>query len=147
MEMIKWEPFRDMWSTQRRMNRLFCDHLREPESTELSMGSWIPAVDIFEDEGEVVLKAELPEIDRKDVKISIEGNTLTLSGSRNLDKETERDKYRRVERSYGSFSRAFSLPTTLDQEQVKADYKDGILRITLPKKPEHKPKQITVNVN
>lgn len=147
MNLIKWEPYKDMCSLQDSMGRLFREFSGDLPSIDLAGGRWMPAVDIYESDGEVVLKAELPEVDRKDVKISIENNTLTLQGERKLENETKRENYHRVERAYGAFSRSFTLPTTIDQEKVKADFKDGVLKVSLSKKPEHKPKQITVNVS
>jgi HSP20 family protein len=133
------------------MNRLFDEAFRgAPRGSEDEWalgGSWAPVVDIFEQEGSIVLKAELPGIDPKDVDIRVENNTLTLRGERQLDNEVKRESYHRVERSYGSFARSFSLPNVVDVEKIKAEYKDGVLRVTLPKKEEAKPTQISINVS
>jgi len=152
MAIIRWEPFRDLLTLQDRMNRVFDESLRgaprgNPSEDDWALGgSWAPSVDIYEQDGNIVLKAELPGIDAKDVDIRLEDNVLTLRGERKLDNEVKRENYHRVERSYGSFSRSFTLPTVVDQEKIKADYRDGVLRVTLPKREEAKPKQISIAV-
>jgi len=145
MAVIRWDPFRDMNVLQDRMNRLFEDaghgwRNSEPSATT----AWSPAVDIFETEGEIVVKAELPGMERKDITLSLEKNVLTLKGERRFDKETKEENYHRVERAYGGFSRSFSIPATVDDEKIRADYKDGVLKIILPKKEQLKPKQIQI---
>jgi HSP20 family protein len=152
MAIVRWEPFRDLVGIQDRMNRLFDEAFRgvsrggaSDEDWALG-GSWAPAVDIYEQGGAIVLQAELPGVDPKDVDIRVENNTLTLRGQRELDKEVKREDYHRVERAYGAFSRVFTLPTVVDTQNIKADFKDGILRLTLPKREEAKPKQISINV-
>jgi len=146
MAVIKWDPFRDLNILQDRMNRLFEDAGRgirrseEPASTTI----WSPAVDIYETEGEIVVQAELPGMDRKDISLNLENNVLTIRGDRQFNKETKEDNYHRIERSYGGFSRSFSIPTTVDEDKIRADYKDGVLRIALPKKEQAKPKQIQI---
>jgi len=130
---------------QDRMNRLFDDAGRTWRSDEpAATTTWSPAVDIFETEGEIVVKAELPGMDRKDIALNLEKNVLTLRGERRFAKEAKDDNYHRIERSYGAFSRAFSIPTTVDEEKIGADYKDGVLKIVLPKKEQVKPKQIRI---
>jgi len=151
MAIVRWEPFRDLVGYQDRLHRLFEDSLRGvargPAEDDWALGgSWAPAVDIFEHEGNLVLKAELPGIEAKDVDIRLENNVLTLRGERHFDNEVKRESYHRVERSYGTFSRSFTLPSVVDQEKIKAEYKDGVLRVTLPKKDEAKPKQISISV-
>ena len=150
MAIVRWEPFRDLVSLQDRMNRLFDDSFRgvgrAAEEDWALGGSWAPAVDIFEHEGNIVLKAELPGVDAKDVDIRVENNVLTLRGERKFDSEVKRDSYHRVERSYGAFSRSFTLPTVVDTGNIKAEFKEGVLRVTLPKREEAKPKQITISV-
>jgi len=151
MAIVRWEPFRDLVSLQDRMNRLFEDSFRGAgratgEEDWALGGSWAPAVDIFEQGGDIVLKAELPGVDAKDVDIRVENNTLTLRGERKFDSEVKRESYHRVERAYGTFSRSFTLPTVVDTEKIKAEYKDGVLRVTLPQKEEAKPKQISISV-
>lgn len=151
MAIVRWEPFRDLVSLQDRMNRLFDDSFRSVsrgagEEEWALGGSWAPAVDIFEQEGNIVLKAELPGVDSKDVDVRIENNILTLRGERKFDSEVNKENYHRVERAYGTFSRSFTLPTVVDTEKIKADFKDGVLKVTLPKREEAKPKQISISV-
>jgi HSP20 family protein len=112
----------------------------EPAATT----SWSPAVDIYESENEIIVQAELPGVDRKDITLHLEKNVLTLKGERRFEKETKQENYHRIERSYGGFSRAFSIPAMVDEEKIRADYKDGILKIALPKKEQVKPKQIQI---
>src|ERR1041384_2569462 len=145
MAVVRWDPFRDLSTLQDRMNRLFDDAGRtwrndEPAATT----SWSPAVDIYETEGEIIVKAELPGVDRKDISLHLEKNVLTLKGERKFEKETKEENYHRIERAYGAFSRSFSIPATVDEEKIRADYKDGILKIALPKKDQVKPKQIQI---
>src|ERR1700726_3988140 len=148
--LTRWEPFRE-FSTQQdrmnRMNRLFRESY-SPEGPEdsLTTTSFAPPVDIYEDEHNITLKLEVPGIDEKDIDVRIENNTLTVHGERKIEKEEKEENYRRVERQYGSFTRTFNLPPTVDAEKVQADYDKGVLNITLPKKAEAKPKQIKVNV-
>ena len=150
MGIVRWEPFRDLLSLQDRMNRLFDESVRGMSrggEEEWTQGSWAPAIDIYEQGNQVVLKAELPGVDPKNVDIHIENNTLTLRGERRFDNEVTRESYHRIERAYGAFSRSFTLPATVDTAAVKADYKDGVLQVVLPRKEEAKPKQITINVS
>ena len=105
---------------------------------------WEAPVDIFETEGEIVVKAELPGMDRKDIWLHLENNVLSLRGERKFEKETKDENYHRIERSYGAFNRSFSIPATVDEEKIRADYKDGVLKIVLPKKEQTKPKQIKI---
>jgi HSP20 family protein len=150
MAIVRWEPFRDLVGLQERMNRLFDESFRGINRTsgeeDWVGGSWAPAVDIYEQNGNIVLKAELPGVDPKDVDVRVENNILTLRGERKLDNEVKRENYHRVERAYGSFTRSFTLPNVVDTEKIKAEYKDGLLRMTLPKKDEARPKQISINV-
>jgi HSP20 family protein len=148
MTIMRWDPFRDLVTLQDRMNRLFDESMRgaRPANDE-STTSWSPAVDIYETENEIVLKAELPEVNQKDIDIQIENNTLTIRGERKFDNTVNRENYHRIERAYGLFNRSFTLPNMVDQEKIKADYKDGILKIELPKRDESKPKQIRVAIN
>ena len=152
MAIVRWEPFRDLVGLQDRMNRLFDEAFRgggrAAQEDDWSLGgSWAPAVDIYEQEGNIVLKAELPGVDPKDVDVRVENNVLTLHGERKFDNEVKRESYHRVERTYGAFSRSFTLPNVIDTEKIKADYKDGVLRMMLPKKEEAKPKQISISVS
>jgi HSP20 family protein len=125
MSLIKWDPFRGF-------------------DTAMSTTSWNPSVDIFENENEVVVKAELPGMDPKSIDVRLENNVLTLKGERHFEKEAKEENYHRVEREYGSFSRAFSLPMAVREDRITAEYKDGVLKILLPKKEEMKPKTIKV---
>jgi len=151
MAIVRFEPFRDLLSIQDRMNHLFDGAFRGvargAEDEGLTSGSWAPAVDIFEQEDRIVLKAELPGLDPKDVDIRVENNTLTLRGERRVENEVKQEDYRRVERSYGTFSRSFTLPSVVDREHIKAEFQNGVLNLTLPKKAEAKPRQISINVN
>ena len=143
------DPFRDLVALQDQLFRTFDSAYRGSgrEDAQSMVATWSPLVDIFEDSEGITLKAELPEVDAKDVEIQVEGNTLTLKGERNLEHEDKRDGYHRVERTYGSFSRTFTLPSTVDVEHITAESKDGVLRVFLPKRPETKPRQIKVAVS
>jgi HSP20 family protein len=149
MNIAKWEPIKDLLTLQDRMNRLFDDSVRGLRPGEEALGTaiWSPAVDIYETDNEVVLKAEVPEISQKDIDIQVENNTLVLRGERKFEKEAKRENFHRIERAYGSFVRSFTLPNSIDQEKIRADYKDGILKIVMPKREETKPKQIKVAVS
>jgi HSP20 family protein len=144
--LTRWEPFREFSTLQDRMNRLFRETQGNSQDEALTSSSFAPAVDVYEDEHNVTLKIEVPGIDEKDIDVRIENNTLTVHGERKIEKEEKEENYRRVERQYGSFTRTFNLPTTVDAEKVQADYDKGVLKITLPKKAEAKPKQIKVNI-
>jgi HSP20 family protein len=147
MAIVRWEPFRDLVTTQDRFNRLFNDTFsRVFGNEEPASGAWMPAVDIYETDDKLVLKAELPGIDPKDVDVRVEDNTLYLKGERKFEKEVKEENLHRVERSYGSFSRTFALPSSIDSEKVQAEYKHGILTLTMPKREEAKPKTIKINV-
>jgi HSP20 family protein len=143
--LTRWEPFREFSTLQDRMNRLFRELQGNSQDESLTSSSFAPAVDVYEDEHNVTLKIEVPGIDEKDIDVRIENNTLTVHGERKIEKEEKEENYRRVERQYGSFTRTFNLPPTVEAEKVQADYDKGVLRITLPKKAEAKPKQIKVN--
>ena len=149
MAIVKWDPFRDMLSIQERMNRLFDEtfgRATKSEGEELARGVWSPAVDIYETDENIVMKAELPGIDKKDVSIEVKDNMLVLKGERKFEKEIKEENYHRMERAYGSFQRTFTLPNVVDKDRVSAKYKDGVLEITLPKIKEAKPKQVKVEV-
>lgn len=146
MAVIRWDPFRELSTLQDRMNRLFDDAARgggngEPTSTT----AWSPAVDIVETDTTIQVRAEVPGLSRDDIELSLENNVLTLKGERKFEKESKDENYHRIERSYGSFSRSFSVPSTVDEAGIKADYKEGVLTITLPKTQKAKPKQISIN--
>lgn len=141
----RWDRSRELSTLQDRLNRLF--HGSYPGSDEpLTASTFAPAVDVYEDEHQVSLKLEVPGVDEKDLDIRVENNTLTVTGERKFEKDEKEENFRRIERQYGSFTRTFTLPTTVDAEQVKASYDKGILKIALPKKAEAKPKQIKINV-
>ena len=144
--LTRWEPFREFSTLQDRMNRLFRDSFSEGREETLTTSSFAPAVDVYEDEHNVTLKIEVPGIEEKDIDVRIENSTLTVHGERKFEKEEKEENYRRVERQYGSFTRSFTLPNTVDTEKVSANYDKGILKIQLAKKAEAKPKQIKVNV-
>jgi HSP20 family protein len=143
---IRWDPFRNSGSLQEQFSRLF-ESSFPGRSSESTLTSWAPAVDIHETENELVLKADLPGIDEKDLDIRVENNMLTIRGERKFEQEVKEDNYLRVERSYGSFSRSFSLPNTVNTEAIDAEYKNGVLRVLMPKRAESKPKQVKVNVS
>jgi HSP20 family protein len=148
MAIVRWEPFRDLLTTQREFDRLFKEAFTPLFGEgELSTRTWAPPVDIYETENDIVVKAELPGIEPKDVDVKVEDNTLYLKGERKFEKETKEDNYHRVERSYGAFARSFSLPNSINTEKVKAEYKDGLLTLTLPKREEAKPKTIKIDVS
>jgi HSP20 family protein len=148
MAITRWDPLKNMLALQERMNRLFEDSLSRSRGLEedLALGTWLPPVDIYEEPERIVLRADLPGVRPENVDIRIESNTLTLSGERRLEREVKRDNYHRVERQYGSFSRSFTLPGTVDTERIRAEHRDGVLEISLPKREESRPKQIKVQV-
>jgi HSP20 family protein len=147
MAIVRWRPFRDMVSIQDEMNKLFDDFLGRPlMRTEWSEGVWNPSVDISETKDNVIIKAEMPGLNKEDVKISMQDNMLTLTGEKKQEKEEKETNYHRIERSYGAFSRSFSIPTSVKSDKIRATYKDGILSITLPKTEEVKPKEIPISI-
>jgi len=139
MSLIRWDPFREFNTLPARFGGFFDKNWDEPLST-----GWNPLVDVFENENEVVFKAELPGMNAKDIEVKLENNVLTLKGERQFEKETKEENYHRVEREYGTFSRSFALPTAVNGDKVTAEYKDGVLKIILPKKEETKPKPIRI---
>lgn len=144
---MRWEPFKDLLSLQDRMNRLFEETLaRGTVREEATSGQWSPAVDILEAEGDIILKAELPGVDLNAIDIQIRDNVLTLRGERTFEDEVKKEHYYRIERSYGSFTRSFTLPSTIDQARVQAQLRDGILEVKLPKRDSALPRSITVEV-
>ncbi len=145
MAIIRWDPFRDLITTREKMNHLFEEAvISRGEEKDLVSNSWTPTVDIFERENELVLSAEVPGINEKDIEIKIEDNTLTLKGERKFEKETKEENYHRIERAYGSFFRSFSLPLYINQDTIKAEHLNGVLKIVMPKKPELKPRQVKI---
>ena len=143
MAITKWDPFRDLTVLRDRMNRLFEDAFPTLrfEDSELMQATWSPAVDIYETESELVLTAELPGVNEKDVEIKVEDNTLSIKGERKLEKETKEENYHRIERAYGSFFRLFTLPNYIDYENIHAEFANGLLKVHMPKKPEDKQKK------
>ncbi len=147
MTVVKWEPFRDLMAMQDRMTRLFDETLSRIWKEEgLARGVWSPPVDILERGNEIILKVDLPEVNQSEIDIKVEGNTLIIQGERKFIKETSDVNYIQIERPYGTFYRHFTIPGMIDQEKIKATYKDGVLRIALPKKEEVHPKQVMVEV-
>jgi len=148
MALTRWDPFRDMVTLQERMNRLFEDSMARSKTTdeEMAMGAWTPSVDIFETPEKVVLRADLPGVAEREIDLRIENNMLTLRGERRFLKETKEEDYHRIERAYGSFSRSFQLPGTINQEGIQATHRDGVLEVVLPKSEETRPKHIKVDV-
>lgn len=142
----RFEPFRDLARLQDEMSRLFDDRRVFRAGAGESVG-WTPACDIYEDENEVSVRFELAGVDPKDVEVRFENGVLTLKGERKLEREEKRDNYHRLEMSYGTFTRSFSLPGTVDPEKIKAEAKNGVLAVTLPKRAEAKPRAIQVKVN
>src|ERR1700730_12698139 len=139
------QPFRGATTLQEQINRIFGDVVgRTGEESNLT--PWAPAVDIYETENELVVKADLPDVNPQDLDIRVEHNVLTIRGERKFEQKVNEDNYLRIERTYGSFSRSFSLPNTVNTEAIKADYKNGVLTVQLPKRAESKPKQVKVNV-
>jgi HSP20 family protein len=144
MPLEKWEPFRDLMAMQHRMTRLIDETLSRMWKDEAPRGVWSPPVDILEKGNEVVLKVDLPEVTQDEIDIRVEGNTLTIQGERRFIKSASEENYIQIERPYGTFRRTFNLPRMIDQEGIKASYKDGVLRIVLPLKQEIQPKQVMV---
>ena len=145
MNVIKYDPFRELKSLQDEMNRIFNTNFPSAFSHEdIASGGWSPSVDIFENETEIVLEAELPGMKREDFDVSIENNVITLRGERKFEKNEEGENYHRVERAYGTFTRSFSLPRGVSAEATTADFNNGVLRVTLPKREEAKARKIEV---
>lgn len=140
------EPFRGLSTLQDQFNRLFNESFRN-HADESAMTAWAPAVEIYETPNELVVKADLPEVDEKDIDVRVENNLLTIRGERKFEKSVSEDNYLRVERTYGTFSRSFSLPNSVNPEAIAAEYKNGVLKVTLPKREESKPRQVKVAVN
>lgn len=147
MAITRWDPFRDVVALQNRMNSFFQDFTRgQGESDALTTAAFVPPVDIYEDEHKVVLKLEVPGMKQEDLDVRVENNTLTIRGERKFEKEEKEENFHRIERRYGSFYRAFTLPNTVNTENVEAGYDAGVLKIELQKRAEAKPRQIKVSV-
>jgi HSP20 family protein len=149
MALIRWDPFKELTTLQERMNRLFSDVRSRPTygEEEMAAGNWMPPVDIYENAESIIIKAELPGITKEDITVEVKNNTLTLKGEKKFEKEVKEEHYYRMERSYGTFQRAFTLPSTVQQEKVKAKFKEGVLEVQIPKAEEAKPKQVKVEVS
>jgi HSP20 family protein len=144
MPITRFDPFRDVITLQHRVNSLFRDFSESDNAVAAT--SFTPAVDVYEDPQKVVLKLEVPGIEEKDLDVRVENHTLTVKGERKFEKEEKEENFHRIERRYGSFYRAFTLPQTVDTENVQANYNAGVLKLELKKKAEAQPKQIKVNV-
>lgn len=141
------DPFRDFAQLQDRLNRAFSDAYGRSDEGLLSSGSWLPPVDIYQNGNqELVLKAELPDMSREDIEVSVENGTLTIKGEKKLSSDVKEEHFHRIERRYGTFSRSFALPQTVDAGKVSADYRNGVLTVTLPTREEAKPRQIKVDI-
>lgn len=149
MTISKWDPFRDLLSLQERMNRLFEESfskVKYPADESVFSGTWIPPVDIYETEEEMVMKAEIPGMKKEDITIEVKDNILTLKGERKIQKNVKEENYHRLERNYGRFQRYFNLPFEVETDKIQAIYKDGVLEVTLPKAERIKPTQIEIKV-
>ena len=146
MTIIRYDPFRDLRTLQEEVNRLFSTNLTRGFGEEsIGRGAWNPSVDIYENKDHIVLEAELPGMNREDFELSVENNVITLRGERQFEKKDDSDNYHRVERSYGSFTRSFTLPQTVSADEATAEYTNGVLRVTLPKREETKARRIQVS--
>jgi HSP20 family protein len=145
MSITRYDPFRDLRTLQEEVNRLFTGSMpRAFDDEGIARGAWSPSVDIYENKDQIVLEAELPGMKREDFDLSVENNVITIRGQRQFEKKDESDNYHRVERAYGSFTRSFTLPNTVTAEGANAEYKNGVLRVTLPKREETKARRIEV---
>jgi HSP20 family protein len=146
MNISRFDPNRHLGSLQDQVNRLFDETFRG-RSGQSEMTAWAPAVDIYETQNELVVKADLPDVKENDIDLRVENNMLTIRGERKFERSVNEDAYLRVERAYGTFSRSFSLPSTINTEAIAAEYHNGVLTVHLPKREESKPKQIKIGVN
>lgn len=147
MNLVRWNPMREMDTLHNRINRLFDGNFFPTLSLDddMGLGSWRPVVDIYENEDTVVVKAELPGVDKKDIKVDLKDGVLTLSGERSHEKEVKEDNYYRKERAFGRFHRSFTVPAEIDPDKINAEFKDGVLKVEIPKPEEKKPKKIAVH--
>jgi len=147
MELVRWNPGRELFNWHNQINHVFDDFFSPAllDSENVSMWDWHPVVDIYDNDDTIVIKAELPGVDKKDIKLDVNGRILTLKGERSTDNEVKEDDYYRRERSFGKFERSFTLSADVDPDKIKADFKDGILKLNIPKPEAHKPKQISVH--
>ena len=148
MAIVKWDPFRDMITLRDRMDRLFEDSLSRFRGGEEDMthSTWSPAVDIYETAEDIIIKAEIPGVNKKDISVEVKNDSLYLKGDRKFEKELKEENYHRMERSYGSFCRVFSLPTSVEQDKIKANFKHGVLQISIPKLEEEADKSVNIDV-
>ena len=150
MTLVRWDPFRDLEDVSSQLNWMFrrpaLPQTNGANKETMIVANWVPSVDVSETEGEYQIKAEIPDVKKEDVKVTVEDGVLTIQGERKYEKEEKGKKYHRVERSYGSFIRSFTLPDLVDEEGVKAEFKDGVLNLQLPKSVKTKPKAIEVTV-
>ena len=144
VDLVTWDPYREFRSLAERFNRAFTGSPARRDE-EMSLGSWLPPVDIAEEKDRIVLTAELPGFEKDQIDVQLEGGVLTLRGERKFEEEKEGRNYRRVERSYGQFVRSFTLPNNVDREKVQATFANGLLEIALPKREEAKPRQIAIS--
>jgi len=148
MNIVRFDPFREMATLQDRVNRIFADAYRRDNDDLMTRGAWVPPIDIYDSGNhELVIKAELPDVNREDITLRVENHTLTISGQKKMDSEVKDEQYHRVERAYGNFSRSFTLPQTVDTNAIGAEYKNGVLIVRLPVREEAKPKEIQVKVS
>ena len=146
MAITKWDPFKELVDLQNRMSKLFESTISQQTREEnITQTTWTPAVDIYETDKEIVLKAELPDVNQKDINLCVEGNTLILEGERKLEEETKKENYYLLERSYGKFKRSFSLPSSVKEDKISAEYNHGVLKVTLPKKEVTKTTKISIS--
>jgi HSP20 family protein len=147
--LTRWDPFKEMDDLQKRLNSIFGLNPQRPINgkEEMTVAQWLPLVDITEDDKQYLIKAELPEVRKDDVKVVVESGVLTISGERNFEKEEKDKKYHRIERSYGSFTRSFSVPDDADDSKVSAEFKDGVLTVHLAKSEKARPKSIEVKLS
>jgi HSP20 family protein len=143
----RWDQSRGLTSFQDQLNRLFEDSFTRDRSGHADLATWAPPVDIYETENELVVKADLPDLQDKDIDVRVENNTLTIRGERKFEKDVNEDNYLRVERAYGSFMRSFSLPNTVSSDSIRAEYRNGVLTLHMAKREESKPKQIKITVS
>jgi HSP20 family protein len=144
--LVRWSPFRELVDLQNEMNRVFDTFSRRPSGTETT-GVWAPLVDVYEEEGSFVIRAELPGLSKEDIELHLENRTLTIRGERKPEKNFNAENYHQRERFYGRFARSFTLPSTIEQDKIAANFKDGVLEVVLPKAEEVRPKLIPVQGN
>jgi HSP20 family protein len=144
---VRYQPFQGLSTLHDQVNRLFNETLFRGQDEDSAITTWAPSVDIYETPNELVVKADLPDVAEKDIDIRVESNLLTIRGERKFEKNVSEDNYLCVERTYGAFSRSFSLPNTVNAEAIHAEYKNGVLTVNLPKREESKPRQVKVSVN